>query len=925
MAYPVDALQIRIEAAIGVDLTADPGTWAWTDITSSWYRPGGITDRLGRSAESGITESVGNFTLRNVGPDYVWSPLNAASAHWPYFDIGLPVRYSLNVGGGWVVQFLHYVSKITPSWDRSAALPLVAVETRGRLWAQTRRGEIARTALSRTYLASAPTLYYPLEDTVDAAQAASALPEGAPLNPSGEVVFGGTALLPAGGSASASIGTTGRLSVSTGIASNVDGGTTGWEAEVVIGWETFDWGTADALLVGFNMPTGHAYRQVGIGVFWDTSDFAFYLGHYDFDGVTTGTSWNTALGPVVAGRVYHYRIHYVQSGANVVRSRFRDGDDNGSGLFAGTNYLPTSAVFNPRYQAGQPDSVSHFGLWIPARSVAPATYLATTGFAGEMAHERIERLCDEAGIPFSSAATVSTAMGAQPLGTTDSLMREAEATDHGFLDDSQGGVIYYSLDEIVNQVPALTIDAAARQLGRPFSQDFDGSAAANDVTATDPRQGVGRFVDTEHQARTNTVLPATVAVNPESTSDLISHASWAALVRNQPEGRLPALQINMGQYETAEAHAAAWLAAGPRPGLRIDITDPPEGSYPRAPRLLLQGRTQTVKGPREGWTLSCAVVPAAPYDAAQYVDTPGNETEFDGHYDTDGCVLAEDLTTTETDALVRTTTGGPEWSGVADDLPYFVEWAGEEVEVTAVTPYATDGFSAVSASGWGTADSGQTWTIDGGVATDYTMDGSNALVTLAATSSRRSAYLAGVDEPYQDVMTSITGLAALTQPWRGSIILRRVDASNYYIVHLNFQTSGIIDLMITRRLAGVETNIGQIVTVTRTAHDPAQPMWLRAQCFGSTIRARAWRDDAEEPSYWLNTQTDTNFTTGSMGLAGIRLTGNTNAGLEVKFGSFVTLNPQVMTVNRSVNDIVKTIPAGTAVRLSNRSARVMLP
>jgi hypothetical protein len=323
--------------------------------------------------------------------------------------------------------------------------------------------------------------------------------------------------------------------------------------------------------------------------------------------------------------------------------------------------------------------------------------------------------------------------------------------------------------------------------------------------------------------------------------------------------------------------------------------------------------------------LSCAVTPAAPYDAAQYADTPGNEDDSDGHYDTDGCVLGEDLTTTETDALVRTTTGGPQWSGVVNDLPYYVTMLGEEARATDVQPFGTDGFTGVSASGWGTATSGQAWGQDGGVATDYTKDGTNALVTLAAANSRRHGFLLGVDEPYQDVMTAVTGVAALTQPWRGSIILRRVNTNNYYLVHLSFNTNLTVDMIITRRLAGVETNLGNTITIARLTHDPAQPVWLRAQCFGSTIRARAWRNDADEPNFWHNSVTDTNLTSGSMGLAGIRVTGNTNAALEVKFASFVTLNPQIMTLERSVNGIVKTIPAGTSIELSSRSARVVLP
>src|SRR5690606_35352793 len=126
------------------------------------------------------------------------------------------------------------------------------------------------------------------------------------------------------------------------------------------------------------------------------------------------------------------------------------------------------------------------------------------------------------------------------------------------------------------------------------------------------------------------------------------------------------------------------------------------------------------------------------------LDTAG----FD-RFDTAGCGLVADATSTATELTVGTTSG-PVWTTDPDDMPFDVMVAGERCTVTAVTGdfggepgvHVADAFTRTESSWWGTADSGQEWSAAGGDPTDYTTDGSVAVIEVDTINSGRHATLA---------------------------------------------------------------------------------------------------------------------------------------------------------------------------------------
>ncbi|MFI7073554.1 hypothetical protein [Micromonospora sediminicola] len=81
-------LPVEVEAAFGATLTADPGTWAWTDLTSR-LRANPITVRQNVFP----TPSTCSVTLHN--DDGALTPLHPMSPYWPNVDLGTPLRVRL--------------------------------------------------------------------------------------------------------------------------------------------------------------------------------------------------------------------------------------------------------------------------------------------------------------------------------------------------------------------------------------------------------------------------------------------------------------------------------------------------------------------------------------------------------------------------------------------------------------------------------------------------------------------------------------------------------------------------------------------------------------------------------------------------------------------------------------------------------------
>jgi len=228
-----------------------------------------------------------------------------------------------------------------------------------------------------------------------------------------------------------------------------------------------------------------------------------------------------------------------------------------------------------------------------------------------------------------------------------------------------------------------------------------------------------------------------------------------------------------------------------------------------------------------------------------------------------------------------------------------------------------DAFGRTASSSWGTSDAGLSWSTFGGAASDFNVAsgyGSHVLSTVDIT--RRT----GVAAPHADfdVYCDVTTSALATgDSLYGGPTARMVDVSNMYQCRLEFTTSNTVSVSIRQILAGVNTLIGSsyIVPVTHVAGTFIR---VRFQGQGTAFRAKAWPASGLEPPFWNIEGTDASLTAAAqIGTRSIRVTGNTNAAsVEVRYDNFDLINPQVMSVDRARNGVVKAQTVGEDVRLA---------
>src|SRR5205823_3029659 len=138
--------------------------------------------------------------------------------------------------------------------------------------------------------------------------------------------------------------------------------------------------------------------------------------------------------------------------------------------------------------------------------------------------------------------------------------------------------------------------------------------------------------------------------------------------------------------------------------------------------------------------------------------------------------------------VVPTELGGTLWSTDDTDCPWVIRVGGETMTTTANTSNVYDNFSRTVANGWGTANTGQTWTVVG-TAADYAVGSGAGTVTLPATGI---AHLALVPAPTADVdlymSVSTSALATGASLFAGAVV-RTADNNNFYMARLEFTTA----------------------------------------------------------------------------------------------------------------------------------------
>lgn len=249
----------------------------------------------------------------------------------------------------------------------------------------------------------------------------------------------------------------------------------------------------------------------------------------------------------------------------------------------------------------------------------------------------------------------------------------------------------------------------------------------------------------------------------------------------------------------------------------------------------------------------------------------------------------------------------------ASDISY---WWGVRMTPDASVHLVGDEFGRTTASGWGTADSGEAWLTSGGSSTDYSVGSGVGQHSMTSRNVSRITYLDSLSRADVDMYVTVTVPVVPTGDgiWTYFLARANIAASTYYFARLFFSTSGTAQLSLRKRTpseAILETAADTL------AHSAGNSYTIRLQVDGDLIRAKAWMASDSEPVDWQVSATDTDIT--AAGTVAVRtFTSSTNTNtlpIDITFDD-LRVAPQTFTVARSRNGVVKSHAAGADVRLA---------
>lgn len=648
---------------------------AWQDVTA-YLGDAGVT--IERRAEVGGKVVPSQCTLTLANADGRFSPRNPRSPLFGLIGRNTPLRVTADLTGTPSVRFVGEVAEWPQRWSPkgapSAYAEVVAAGFTRRLGqgASPLRSPIRR-AIS-TVAASTLVGYWPLEDPDGAASFASA------LDGHKAATWTGTPTLGAfdGFACSEPLPTLGSASIKAVVPAHTATG------EAAVRWlSRVPAGPADGTVLLRIYCTG---ALATVDVTYRTGGGDVTVTGYNRDGDSVGAAtydWN------FDGDLLRASIDLVQDGADVdwTFATIEVGDTSGlagGGTFTGVTLGRVRVVeVNPNRAAFGDTAVGHLTVENDVTSLFTVSTDVLKGYDGELAHERVQRLCTENGLTGSlvGARPDAEAMGAQGVDTLLALVDEAAEVGQGLVVESrtaESTLRCITLETLYALTPTLDV-GYVDNLFRPFEPTDDDDGVRNKVTV----QRAGGTAATVEDVDSALGTAAVGIYDAEETLSLDldvqarQHAAWRVARGTHDEARWPVVGVNLRDSYWLDDPTATDDALAVDVGSRIDISDLPSWLPPDDVRLLVVGYVEQLG--THDYEIEWQCVPWRPFAAAMYTD------DADSRYDTAGCTLAEDLDATETTVTVNV--GRTAWGHADGDYPIVV--GGERMTVTAVGAAST--------------------------------------------------------------------------------------------------------------------------------------------------------------------------------------------------------------------------------------------
>ncbi len=681
-----DTLHLMVEVAWGADLTADPATWPWSEVTTDVQVEDGSKDiqiRVGRADEATTTQPAqAVITLNNQADRYSKSAL---SPNWPNVKPNTPVRIRLFYQGISNTRFFGYATSWKPGWDTTGNYAIVTLTAHGALRRLNQGNEALRSVLERTITASTNLLaYWPMEDGTTSATFSSAVAGGPNATFTGMTLAAASGLR--GSAPLPTFNTNGTLTCP------VPGytATQFWEVRWV---QLFTQPVTDTVMLHFNTTGTFKTWEIVAGGSSDAAGIFWTLNVYDaagtktqLDSVTTAFLFNNwayckfFVSESAGTLTWFFEIFAANVNTPVFTFEFPNGTVAG---VAGA----LTAVTVPASTGIAGYTLGHVAVWKAA--VTPNSGFidaaAAAANAGENAAARLTRLCTEQGELISISGTSTGQMGPQEVDTFVNLLRACEKVDQGLLYDGFGpGLSFLARAQRENTTPALTLDASQQDLTPPWQPEDDDLLTVNKFTASRVDGSTVTFEDT------NTSVLGTDLVGVYDSGDtfdnyldddLVQYASWKVHLGTATPGyRFPAVAFSLHRRPGL---VGQWLNCALLS--TIAVTNPHTALSQMPPEDIhgsLQGYTERIG--KFLWEVAANCTPADPWTIAVLAADSGDTNAFLCRLDTDGANVSQAYPA-GSPALSVVTPSGPVWTTNADDFPLYVMIGGLRITVTNVT------------------------------------------------------------------------------------------------------------------------------------------------------------------------------------------------------------------------------------------------
>ncbi|GIH07431.1 hypothetical protein Rhe02_54980 [Rhizocola hellebori] len=617
MAFPATPLDIEVSIALSADLTADPDTWVFTDITDYVREDRKISIRRGKTGKfAQVTASRCSLTVDNS--DGRFSRHNPAGAYYGQIKKNTPLRVRVNNGSGYVNRFCGYVTGWPPEWDPSEADQTVSLSADGIMRRLGRDATTHSPAYGRfsglTGSGFTPLAYWPMEDARGATSFASAV--------GGDPMVRGTHLY-SGAAGPGTVSFADEATLPGSLPLPVFGPACSMRGPIPAYTDTGQWvyqimlrlpSELDSQILGLLdlRTTNTALPYVFVGLLTSGSASAVDIRVQVYDAAISLTDTFTVT--ISDADIFDQWVSIVvcsklnSSGSNdtvsltildtngdslgttgdqVVDANFH-GAINFAEVLSPTGVYPVTVLSLGGAAWGHAAIYTDPAFTIGTHDVANA--IAAGGHLGEMAHVRAARLADEAGIPFVVTGSTSVTMGPQRIAKPLDLLRDCALADQAILyEPLDFGLAFLTGRSLYNQTPVVTLQYDQGHVAPPFRPEDDDRDFYNDVTAQRPNSGAPMHYANAASVAEVGSYPLPVSPNVETDDQAYQIAGWLATVGSNDELQWPAVRPNLRR---APELIDDWLAADI--GKNLAVTDHPSPLAPDDIVQLIEGYAEVL-------------------------------------------------------------------------------------------------------------------------------------------------------------------------------------------------------------------------------------------------------------------------------------------------------------------------------------------